>query len=89
MSAHVDPLRPFEYGPGGACRFEVIGPEIDRDGSVDFVCWADVKRGPEDRISARARRITAALNACHGLTTEQLESGSLIYVTGRPAGDPS
>lgn len=80
MSATVDPSRPFDYGAGGPSRFEVIGPEEQRDGVVDFVCWAEVKRGPEERTSARARRITAALNACYGLTTEELEGGALLYL---------
>ncbi len=80
MSAHPDPDRPFEYGAGGPSRFEVVGPEEQRDGSVAFVCWADVKRGPEDRTSERARRITAALNACHGITTEDLETGLLSFI---------
>lgn len=73
MSAHPDPARPFEYSPS-PLRFEVIGPEPQRDGSVDFVVWAEVRRGPEER----ARRITAALNACHGLTTEEIEGGRLV-----------
>lgn len=84
MSATVDPSRPFDYGAGGPARFEVIGPEADRDGSVSFVCWAEVKRGPEERTSARARRITAALNACHGIPTEELESGQVVMAR-RPA----
>lgn len=84
MSATVDPSRPFDYGAGGPARFEVIGPEPTRDGAVEFVCWAEVKRGPEERTSARARRITAALNACHGLTTEELEAGSVVLAR-RPA----
>jgi hypothetical protein len=89
VSANPDPARPFEYGPGGPSRFEVIGPEEQRDGAVDFVVWAEVKRGPEDRTSARARRIRAALNACHGLSTAQLEAGSLVYVPILPPGEPS
>lgn len=82
MSAHVDPSRPFEYAPGGTSRFEVVGPEEQKDGSVDFVVWAEVRRGSEERASARARRIRAALNACHGLPTEALEAGRVVLAEG-------
>jgi hypothetical protein len=88
VSAHVNPARPFDYGAGGPARFEVIGPEPQRDGSTDYVVWAEVKRGPEERISSRARHITAALNACHGLSTEQLEAGAIVYVRTAPSEVP-
>jgi len=86
VSAHVDPARPFEYGPGGPSRFEVVGPEEQKDGGVDFVVWAEVRRGDEERTSACARRIRAALNACHGLSTAELESGTLVLVQRWPEG---
>ena len=78
MRAHPDPERPFEYAAGGPSRFEVVGPEEQRDGSTAFVIWAEVRRGEEERTSARARRIRAALNACHGIPTERLEARRLV-----------